>query len=249
MEYKYEVGDKHRTNEGYLVEIVEKLKYPMRRIRFENGYEVVGDVSAITRGSVKNPYHPSVRDVGYLGVGEYNAKINKKDTLEYMVWRAMLRRCYNQKWQEKYLTYKGVVVCEEWHNFQNFADFYHKNKPKVANVKFQLDKDLLQQNIENKIYSQKTCIFLPHNVNLFLANKHSANTSGYIGVCWDKTKKKWVAEINLFGEGKYKKLGRFSTPEEASISYQQARAIESEKVKSYLRSLNYLSEEIIQLVK
>ena len=116
-------------------------------------------------------------------------------------------------------------------------------------IKFHLDKDLLQSDIENKIYSPDTCLFLPHNVNRFLANKQSNNTSGYIGVCWHKTKKKWVAQITLFEEGKTKHLGIFSTPEDASLVYQEARAIESEKVKEYLRSLNYLPEEVINSLK
>lgn len=246
---KYGVGTKHITNEGYEIEVVEKINRIRRRIIFEDGYEIKVKCSNIGAGTIKNPYHSSVFSVGYLGVGEYKAQIKGKQTPEYGVWTNMLGRCYDEKYQEKYPTYKGVSVCKEWHDFQNFADFYHKNNPKIDGVKFQLDKDLLQQYTESKIYSPETCIFLPCNVNGFLANKQSNNTSGYIGVSWAKHTKKWQVRIKLFGEGKEKYLGCFATPEEASEAYQSVRKVESEKVKEYLRSLNYLSEEIIQLVK
>ena len=142
-------------------------------------------------------------------------------------------------------------MCNEWLNFQNFAKWYKDNLLKISKVNFQLDKDLLQENIENKIYSPETCIFLPHNVNSFLTNKQSSNTSGFIGVCWDNQVKKWKAKIKVFCEDKGKQgyLGLFSTPEQASLVYQQARAEQAEKVKDYIRSLNYLSEDIIQLIK
>ena len=246
---KYGIETKHKTKEGYFVEIVDKIGWHKRRIRFENGYETIAKCSNIGTGNIKNPYHPYTYGVGYLGVGNYRAKINRKTTPEYNVWNHMIQRCYDKKYQERQPTYKGVTVCKEWLNFQVFADFYHKNNPKIKGIKFQLDKDLLQLEIENKIYSPDTCIFLPYNVNLFLANKFSNNTSGYVGVSWSKARKKWEVQVNLFGENKSKTLGRFATPEEASQSYQQARAEQSEKVKDYLRSLNYLPEETIQLVK
>lgn len=247
---KYGIGKRFTTNEGYEVEIVEKLENAKRRIKFENGYEIEVFVYPIRIGAIKNPYHPSSRGVGYLGVGEYKADINGKRTLEYSTWTSMLNRCYDEKYQEKCPTYKSVAVCKEWMNFQNFAKWYEDNYPKIEDIKFHLDKDLLQENIKNKIYSPDTCTFLPHNVNLFLDNKQSNNTSGYIGVSWFKRDKKWEAQINLFGEErKQKHLGLFTTPEQASESYQEARGIESEKVKNYLRSLNYLSEEVINLIK
>lgn len=249
MTEKYAVGKKFITNYGYEIEIIEKLEHPMRKIRFDNGYEIIVFMQAIKTGKIKNPYHPSVFGVGYYGVGDYKALVNRKQTPEYEVWYSMLCRCYDEKYQEKNPTYKGTIVCKEWHNFQNFAKWYNENHPKIEGIKFHLDKDLLQQDIKNKIYSPDTCIFLPHNVNSFLTNKQSDNTSGYIGACWNKVMKKWQANIRLFGEGKKKHLGSFTTPEEAYEVYKFARTIESEKVKSYLRSLDYLSEEVIQLVK
>ena len=246
---KYGVGKKFKTNEGYLVEVVEKINNGRRKIKFENGYETMAKYYDIGEGRVKNPYHPSVYSVGYFGVGEYRASINYKQTPEYRIWANVLKRCYDEKNQERCPTYKGVTVCQEWHSFQNFAKWYNDNLPKIYGVKFHLDKDLLQQAVKNKIYSPDTCVFLPQEINKFLNNKQSSNTSGYIGVHRYKTHKKWIAQIMVFGEDKGRHLGRFLTLEQASQAYQKARAEQSEKVKDYLRSLNYLPEETIQLVK
>jgi hypothetical protein len=41
----------------------------------------------------------------------------------------------------------------------------------------------------------------------------SNNTSGYVGVTWDKQKSKWMAQIRI--DGKNKNLGYYDTPEEA----------------------------------
>ncbi len=47
------------------------------------------------------------------------------------------------------------------------------------------------------------------------------NTSGYIGVCYNKGAKKFAAQILINGHSKH--LGLFNTAEEASIAYQQAK--------------------------
>ena len=248
---KYGVGAIFKTTEGCDIEIIEKLKGIYRVVEFKDKmkHKVKTNCSAIRRGSISNPYHPSFCGIGYFGVGEFEASINGVKTKEYHVWSGMLRRCYDTAIIFKNPTYENCTVCVEWCNFQTFAKWYNNNYPNIYGIKFHLDKDLLQQYDRNKIYSPETCVFLPQGINVFLANKKSYNTSGYIGASWHKSNKKWTSSICLFGEGKPKHLGHFTTPELASISYQQARVIESEKAKQYLRDLNYLPENIIQLVR
>lgn len=246
---KYGVGAKFITNEGYEVEIVEKIDRNKRKVRFESGHEVEAHIKSIGAGKIKNPHHSSVFGIGCYGVGEYKSNINGNHALEYDTWKSMIQRCYDDKHQQRCPTYKNTTICEEWKNYQNFAEWYSESFHKIKGVKFQLDKDLLQNNVKNKIYSPDTCVFLPHNVNSFLANKKTYNTSNYTGVHWHKTNKKWQAEIMVFGENKKKNLGFFSTPEEASFAYQKARSEQAEKAKEYLRSLNYLPENIIELIK
>ena len=147
-------------------------------------------------------------------------------------------------------SYINTTICEDWLCFDKFEQWYIKNYPNhIVGIKLSLDKDLLQQGIENKIYSPETCVFLPHSINTFLAINKPKNTSGYVGVSWYKNRNKWVSQIHIFNEKTYKNLGYFKDIEEASLVYQKARAEQAEKAKQYLRNLNYLPEEIIQLVK
>lgn len=48
----------------------------------------------------------------------------------------------------------------------------------------------------------------------------SSNTSGFKGVCWDKRKGKWMAQIKI--QRKCKHVGYFSSPEDAHDAYVEA---------------------------
>lgn len=239
---KYDVGTVHKTNEGYNIMVVEYIDYDFRNVVFldEYSHTVVTRITNIGRGNISNPYHRSLYNIGYRGVGAYKTKQNNKITKVYNTWVGMYNRleiCHN---------YTNVTICDEWHNFQNFGEWFDDNYIEG----FHLDKDLLQQGVENKIYSPSTCIFLPSSVNSFIStNIQSTNKSGYVGVNKHKVTGKWVAQIRDFNLKKPIHLGLFDNIEEASIVYQKARKIQAEKVKDYMRSLGYYSEEIIQLIK
>jgi hypothetical protein len=75
----------------------------------------------------------------------------------------MLERCYSGR----YPSYKDVEVCREWHDYQNFAKWYHEQAFDRAG-KYQLDKDLLGN---SKIYSPETCCLLKDNINQLLSTE------------------------------------------------------------------------------
>ena len=54
--------------------------------------------------------------------------------------------------------------------------------------------------------------------NALNQGKSANNTSGYKGVSWSKSHKKWMAMCQINGNQKY--LGRFDTAEKASSAYQ-----------------------------
>ena len=248
------IKQEYKTKEGYKIEIMEKIiinkraKYKIKLLDTYM-YECVCDLKEIKNGSIKNPYHPSVHGIGYIGVGDYKVRVNGIINKEYECWRNMLKRAYDTKYHIAYPTYKNVTVCKEWLNFQTFAKFYNEKYPKnIKGITFEIDKDVLQNNVENKIYSPETVIFLPSNVNSFLTNIQK-NTSGYTGVSFCKTNNKYKTQISNFGNSSIIHLGYFQNPQDASTHYKKARAKQSEKVREYLRSLNYLPEEIIQHIK
>lgn len=241
---------RYKTNEGYYVKIINKFKKYKVEVQFEDEYahRKIVYMDCVKSGNIKNPFHKSVCGIGFYGVGEFS----KKNFLHmYDTWASMLKRCYSEKTKGRDTYYKNVTVCDEWHNFQNFGKWYEENYPyDIKDIKFNLDKDLLQIGVNNKIYSPNTCVFLPSSINSFLVNNQTNNnTSGYTGASYKTSMNKWVAQIRDFETGKYKHLGTFGTKEEAYVKYIEEREINSLKVKKYLKSLDYLSDDIISKVR
>jgi len=58
------------------------------------------------------------------------------------------------------------------------------------------------------------------NDNVRNTKIHKNNKSGYKGVCWDKQRRKWHAQIGI--NNKRISLGFFDTPEEAKVVYDKA---------------------------
>lgn len=123
------------------------------------GYEVYKQASHLKAGAIKDPHYPSVLGVGFFGEGDYSAKTHP---VAYQAWRNMLVRCYCDKYQLKNPTYKGCSVDDEWHNFQNFAEWLEKNNPRNTK-KLELDKDIKVDG--NKVYSSETCLLVTRAEN------------------------------------------------------------------------------------
>lgn len=118
-------------------------------------------------GQIKNPYDRSVCGVGCIGEGKYLLTHNKKNLDIYNVWMHMIERCYFDN--GKHPAYLGIcTVCDEWLNFQVFAQWYEDHWYFVKE-RLHLDKDILYPG--NKIYSPKTCMLVPQRINeLFCIN-------------------------------------------------------------------------------
>ena len=171
------------------------------------------------RGNVKNPMTPSVYGVGFIGKGKFKPfDGNGKPTKCYIAWVSMLERCYDSKYQEKKPTYRGCMVCPEWHNFQVFAEWYCENYYEVGNEKMNLDKDILKKG--NKIYSPDTCIFVPQFINTLFVKHDKARGNFPIGV--SKHRNKFQAQLSK-GNGKQIHLGIYTTPEQAFLAYKKAK--------------------------
>lgn len=209
MEKKNRVGEKHITNEGYIVEITEYINVHNCSIKFENSI-VLSNVyySAVKTGQIKNPYHPSTCGKGCIGLGNYKTSIDGKHTKYYTMWKNMLQRCYSESYHLRTPTYIDCEVCEEWLNFQNFAKWFEDNY--IEN--YVLDKDLLIKG--NKIYSLENCCFIPPEINSIIAGYTNRNKDLPLGVQKCKKTKKYTASLTL----NYKSIcyGRYETIKEAS---------------------------------
>ena len=200
------------------MEIIEYINCKNCDIIFDNGFIVKNrEYSDVKKGAIKNLHYPEVLGVGYIGSGDFSTKTGKKHNRYYKLWRAMLQRCYDKKYQEMQPTYKECSVVEEWHNFQNFAKWCKEEyNPWIMNV-WQLDKDILVK--DNKIYSPKTCCFVPQEINkLFSSNKLSEITSS-VGV--DKKGDKYA--VRLSKNNIRKLIGYLDTEGEAFQAYKTAK--------------------------
>jgi AP2 domain-containing protein/HNH endonuclease len=74
--------------------------------------------------------------------------------------------------------------------------------------------------LDNRRQNLRKCT---HRQNMRNQSMKPGNTSGFKGVFWHKTKKKWLAQIQT--DNGRKELGRFSTPEEAADAYDKAAKI------------------------
>ena len=208
---KDRVGEKWVTNEGYEVEIVEYFGNKNCTVKFEDGILISNlQYGNIKKGNIRNVFHKSVHNNGYLGIGKYKCIVNTRITKVYNTWKGILERCYDEKYQEKRPTYKGCTVDECWHNFQNFAKWYEEKYI----TGYQLDKDILIK--DNKIYSPETCCFVSQEINKLFIKSNASRGKYPIGVN-KHISGKFQSQLNK------KHLGTFDTPEEAFQAYKIAK--------------------------
>jgi len=236
---KKHIGEEFITNGGYTCKIIDGGSKPRYVTILIDSYITEARYDVVKYGEVKNPYHKSVQGVGFLGEGKFKVSVKGKHTEAYKTWAGMLKRCYNEKSFLKHPTYKDVTVCEEWHNYQNFAEWFEKNYIK----NWEIDKDILS--LGDKTYSPDVCIFLPKALNSFLASRHSSNMSGFTGVYQNKTYATWTAQINI--ENKQVYLGSFTNKEDAIKAYSKARALEAYKWKQ--KMVGTLPNAVIKNIK
>lgn len=170
-------------------------------------------------GSIKNPYAPSVFDVGIIG-NKYPVWENGKPTKEYSIWATMLKRCFYKKLKDKQPTYKGVTCCNEWLLFENFYEWLHNQEnfwQWKSNKRYALDKDIIVKN--NKIYSPKTCCLVPQNVNCLFLKREIDRGDLPIGV--RKNGKLFSASCHNPFTNKTEKLGTYQTIDDAFQSYKR----------------------------
>ncbi len=164
-------GNIYTTNSSGKLVITKYINHRNVEVRFiDTGYQATVRMDNIRRGGVKDPLYPSVYGVGFIGVGSYKVSTKGKVDKSYKAWHSMLERCYSEGVQNRYPTYIGCAICEEWRNYQLFAKWYYENYPDDGG-KYELDKDILVDG--NKVYSPETCLLVSHAENSVKANAKS----------------------------------------------------------------------------
>ena len=186
---------------------------------------------------------PSVCGVGYLGCNlELKTSYNGKKCPIYYAWVRMFERCYSKKFHRINPTYIGCTVSDEFKDYSKWREWYDNYQYKYDG--WHLDKDLLIKG--NKVYSENTCVFLPHEINQILVKRTVSRGKYLIGVCWSKTNKAFVAQVRK-NKGKQEYLGFFNTEIEAFNAYKQAKeAFIKEQADKYKDMLDHRAYSALQ---
>lgn len=170
-----------------------------------------------------------VKGVGYNSGGLHSIKEDGKASRSYRLWLCILQRCYSDEYQNRNPTYIGCTVCEEWLDFQVFAEWCKGNKYHLSG--YDLDKDLLVKG--NKIYSPETCVFVPQHINTLLNSCASSRGKHPRGIYFNKPRGKYLARFSA--ESKSQHLGYFACPNEAYRAYVAAKEIYVKEVANKYR--------------
>ena len=148
-----------RSNYDIDVEFLDNHHYVFKHAKYQN----------FKNGAIKNPFDITVFGKGYLGDGEYSGWINGEHTEEYEIWKGIIKRCYCEKQSDVFNSYYNISeVCDEWLNFQNFAQWYDNHKYE-CDGRLHIDKDIKYPG--NKIYSPYHCLLVPQRINMMFMNK------------------------------------------------------------------------------
>jgi hypothetical protein len=136
----------------------------------------------------------------------------------YDKWTGMLARCYDPRELEKYPTYVGCYVSEDFRRFSDFKIWVDK-QPNRDWQTCHLDKDLLIK--DNKCYSKNTCVFVSPALNLFITNSFESKTQYLIGAKYHKRDNIFESccsnPLTYAEDGRY--LGRYKTEMEAHLAW------------------------------
>jgi hypothetical protein len=243
---KYNVveGEKYESNYCGWFEVIKYNSSTDVDIRFcYSGYKRKTTVNYIKKGVVYDPYYPKVKGVGFIGEGIHKPKINGKMSKCHSVWFQMLRRCYDSEYKS-YEGYgsKGVTVCEDWHNYQNFAEWYYANHKEGLAI----DKDILRRG--NKIYGPEFCRFVPVRINSLLTPRSKCRGDLPIGVHRRKNSSgevvSYVASISGGTTTSVIFLGHHKTPELAFEAYKETKLKHIKEVASEEFLAGNITEDI-----
>lgn len=243
------VGDIYKSNTSGRFRVVEYNSWKDVVIIFEDtAYSVSCSVGAIRSGTVKDKLFPRVYGVGFLGDGVYksNSRGSGREASGYCCWNNMLKRCYDERYQEKHPTYKVCKVHKDWHNFQNFAKWFEENYKEG----FHLDKDLLYKG--NKEYGPDTCIFVPSQINTFTLGHSNARGKYKIGVSRKgsvNAPRPYRAKIND-NYGKIINLGYFPTEEQAYQVWLKAKLQQALEYKPEMDEIDLrIYPNVVEIIK
>lgn len=144
---------------------------------FRKGTNLMVPVTCVC-GNQINVYKCNLVKGASKSCGCLNAELTKSRSQKYpdgsretyMIWYAMMHRCYNEN-DASYINYggRGVTVAKRWHNFLNFWEDMGRAPKRLT----------LERVRNNRGYSKSNCIWAPWSANA--ANKRIWHRLVYLG--------------------------------------------------------------------
>jgi hypothetical protein len=242
------VGDNYETLNCGTIEILKYSGCFDVDVRFlDTGYEVKTNTSNIRSGRVKDKLFRSVLGVGFVGVGMHKTTENGRQSKKYRRWVNMLERCYSYSFHEKNPTYIGCTVCDEWHNFQSFGDWFDSEFTSEKSS-WDIDKDIL--NKDSKQYSKDNCILIPQWLNKFVKQTHNDSIVGSIGVDFMKSNGKFRARCTNPENGSHEHLGLFQCEKSAHKAWLERKIYHAKSMKSKMDEIDIrIFPKTIEMIK
>jgi hypothetical protein len=124
----------------------------------------------------------------------------------HSIWIGIKGRCLNKNCVIFYkYGGRGIKICDEWLNFENFKKWSDNN-----GYKDNLTIDRINGNGNYEPLNCRWATYQQQNSNLSMLKN---NKSGYKGVSWSKTANKWLCNISI--NNKTKRIGVFVDIKEA----------------------------------
>ena len=215
---KIVVGNTYDTSSSGPAKVLERCAGDYVKIQFKDGTEVEVTQGNLRVGNVRNPNLRVTFGVGYHGQGPYVQHNSKAH--EY--WSKMLQRAYCPEYKKIHPSYEGVVVCGEWHNFQNFAAWVSEQVG-YGDTGYNLDKDRLVKG--NKIYGPNFCLLIPQELNKLVADPSTRRGNSPVGTSTrPDLNGQYMARVGKNGSGQGEAyLGLFPTAESAFLAYKKEK--------------------------
>ena len=121
------VGEIFPTNKYGLAEVIKYRGSKEVTIKFVNTNSTkVVSLGHLRKGLVQDNFAKSCYGVGYIG--ETSTSHDGKHKSAYVLWKDMLKRCYQTEYQEGHLCYIGCEVSDEFKCFANFEIWCDQQK-------------------------------------------------------------------------------------------------------------------------
>lgn len=179
------------------------------------------------------------------GVGITDSKTvdsNGKVLKSYIVWTSILKKCYKAKRDKVTGTLPQHTISDEWLTYSAFKDWYDNAYVDGWNM-------TAQGNVDNKIFSKETCIFMPPELDSFVYSEQSVGVQGRIGFFPCGPNDTWTTYMGMFNHETKKceriNLGLFAGCTKAIEAYDIERERQADVWKKVMmKDYGWTSEQV-----